>query len=326
MKKTLLAVIIAATALVPPAALAQDRGRWGGRDRGANSSSGEVRQNRGEWRQQQQSQQAPQAQPQRQWNGGERQRQWNGGDRQRGNWSRPQAQPQQTPQAAPQQSFQQQQQQRWGGNRGDRSQWNNNGDRSRWTGSRSQWNGGDRRPDAGQAQQQSQQFRDRGDRTRWNGDRSQFNRGNRDWNTSRSRTDWNGNDRNRWNSNDRDRNRNWSGDRNRWDNDRNRGRWNNNWRNDRRYDWRGYRSSNRNIYRLPRYYAPSSWGYGYRRFSIGFFLDSMLYSSSYWINDPFYYRLPDVDGPYRWVRYYNDALLVDIYSGEVVDVIYDIFW
>ena len=31
-------------------------------------------------------------------------------------------------------------------------------------------------------------------------------------------------------------------------------------------------------------------------------------------------------GPYRWVRYYDDALLVDIYSGEVVDVIYDFFW
>ncbi|WP_409574764.1 RcnB family protein [Sphingopyxis sp. PET50] len=31
-------------------------------------------------------------------------------------------------------------------------------------------------------------------------------------------------------------------------------------------------------------------------------------------------------GGYRWVRYYNDALLVDTYSGEVVDVIYDFFW
>ena len=31
-------------------------------------------------------------------------------------------------------------------------------------------------------------------------------------------------------------------------------------------------------------------------------------------------------GPYRWVRYYDDVLLVDVYSGEVVDVIYDFFW
>src|SRR5687768_13559462 len=111
MKKTLLAAIIAATALVPPAALAQDRGRWGGRDRSANTSGGqssEVRQNRAEWRQQQQQrQETPQARPQRQWGGGERQR----GDR-------PQAQPQQAPQAV------QQQRERWGGDRGDRSQWN----------------------------------------------------------------------------------------------------------------------------------------------------------------------------------------------------------
>ena len=52
----------------------------------------------------------------------------------------------------------------------------------------------------------------------------------------------------------------------------------------------------------------------------------MLFSSNYWINDPFYYRLPPAYGPYRWVRYYNDALLVDIYTGQVVDVEYDIFW
>ena len=52
----------------------------------------------------------------------------------------------------------------------------------------------------------------------------------------------------------------------------------------------------------------------------------MLFAQSYWINDPYAYRLPDTDGAFRWVRYYNDALLVDVYSGEVVDVIHDIFW
>jgi hypothetical protein len=52
----------------------------------------------------------------------------------------------------------------------------------------------------------------------------------------------------------------------------------------------------------------------------------MLFAPDYWINDPFYYRLPPAYGPYRWVRYYNDALLVDVRSGYVVDVIHDIFW
>jgi Ni/Co efflux regulator RcnB len=106
----------------------------------------------------------------------------------------------------------------------------------------------------------------------------------------------------------------------------NAGGWNNNWRSDRRYDWRDYRNENRNAFRLPRYYAPRGYGYGYQRFSIGLTLGRLLYGEQYWIDDPYAYRLPYADGEYRWVRYYNDALLVDIYTGEVVDAEYDIFW
>ena len=97
------------------------------------------------------------------------------------------------------------------------------------------------------------------------------------------------------------------------------------WRRDNRYDWRSHRNSHRHIYRLGRYYAPYDY-WSYRRLSVGFFMDALFYSNRYWINDPYYYRLPPAYGPYRWVRYYDDALLVDIYSGEVVDVIYDVFW
>ena len=86
-----------------------------------------------------------------------------------------------------------------------------------------------------------------------------------------------------------------------------------------------YRSTNRNVYHVGRYYAPYR-GYNYRRLGIGLYLDPLFFGQDYWIGDPGYYRLPDVYGPYRWVRYYDDALLVDIYSGEVVDVIYDFFW
>lgn len=103
-------------------------------------------------------------------------------------------------------------------------------------------------------------------------------------------------------------------------------RWARDWRNDRRYDWQDWRRTNRNAYRLPRYYAPRGYHYGYQRFSIGFTLGSILYAQNYWISDPWAYRLPPAYGPYRWVRYYNDALLVDIETGEVVDVIHDIFW
>ncbi len=112
-------------------------------------------------------------------------------------------------------------------------------------------------------------------------------------------------------------------DRRSWDDNRN---WNRSWRGDRRYNWNQYRATNRHVYRLPRYYAPRGYNYGYRRFSIGLTIGSMLFAPDYWINDPFYYRLPPAYGPYRWVRYYNDALLVDVRSGYVVDVIHDIFW
>ena len=110
-----------------------------------------------------------------------------------------------------------------------------------------------------------------------------------------------------------------SGDRNydRWDHD--------DWRRDDRYNWSGYRNQHRDLYRAGRYYSPYS-NHGYSRLSIGFFINSGFYGQSYWINDPWQYRLPQVYGPYRWVRYYDDVLLVDIYSGEVVDVIHNFFW
>jgi hypothetical protein len=107
---------------------------------------------------------------------------------------------------------------------------------------------------------------------------------------------------------------------------RDRGRWDNRgWRNDSRYDWYRYRAANRAIFRPGRYYAPYS-NYRYSRIGIGFRLGSPFYSNRYWINDPWHYRLPPAYGPYRWIRYYDDALLVDIYSGHVVDVIHDFFW
>lgn len=101
-------------------------------------------------------------------------------------------------------------------------------------------------------------------------------------------------------------------------------RWSSDWRRDHRYDWRSYRSRYGSLYRLGRYYDPYGWGY--RRFSIGYNLWPSYYGSSSWLNDPWQYRLPPAYGPYRWVRYYDDALLVNIYSGQVVDVIHNFFW
>lgn len=124
-------------------------------------------------------------------------------------------------------------------------------------------------------------------------------------------------------------NRNFRNDRrgfvNRGFDNRRGGNWNRNWRNDRRYDWYGYRNQNRNFYRGGRYFAPVR-GWNYRRLGIGFTLGAPFFASNFWINDPWAYRLPPAYGQFRWVRYYGDVLLVDIYTGRVVDVVNDFFW
>ena len=102
-------------------------------------------------------------------------------------------------------------------------------------------------------------------------------------------------------------------------------RWDRQWRNNDRYDWQSYRYSNRDRYRLGRYYAPYR-NHNYSRLSIGLFLGSGFYGNRYWISDPWQYRLPQAYPGTQWVRYYDDVLLVDVYNGEVIDVIYDFFW
>jgi Ni/Co efflux regulator RcnB len=100
--------------------------------------------------------------------------------------------------------------------------------------------------------------------------------------------------------------------------------WRTDWRRDRHYDWRNYRHHHRSIFRLGIYFDPFGWNY--RRYGIGWRLWPSYYSSNYWLSDPYMYRLPYAPFPYKWVRYYDDALLVNTYTGEVVDVMYDFFW
>ena len=155
--------------------------------------------------------------------------------------------------------------------------------------------------------------RDQWRRDQWRREQQQRDQWNNGW--DRDNRGW---DRNDWNRGDRNRDRG-----NGWNRG---GQWDRGWRRDDRYDWNRYRQQNRNLYRLPRYYAPRGWNDGYRRFGVGVTLNSFLFGSNYWINDPYSYRLPDAWEPYRWVRYYNDALLVDVRTGRVVDVEYDISW
>jgi Ni/Co efflux regulator RcnB len=101
------------------------------------------------------------------------------------------------------------------------------------------------------------------------------------------------------------------------------GGWNRDWRNDRRYDWRNYRDRHRSSFHLGIYYDP--FGYNYRPFDIGYRLAPNYFGQQYWI-DPGMYQLPYPPPGTQWVRYWNDAVLVDMYSGEVVDVIRGFFW
>jgi len=96
------------------------------------------------------------------------------------------------------------------------------------------------------------------------------------------------------------------------------------WRRDNRYNWFGWRSSHRDVFRGGYYSAPFS-DYSYSRLSIGLILGNAFFDQRYWIADPYAYRLPPAYEPYQWVRYYDDVVLVDTYTGEVVDVVYDFF-
>lgn len=101
-------------------------------------------------------------------------------------------------------------------------------------------------------------------------------------------------------------------------------RWSTGWRHNSKYDWYNHRKRNRWLFNLGFYYDPFGWGY--RPYSIGWRMWPSYYSSRYWLNDPWQYRLPYAPPGYRWIRYWDDAVLVDTWTGEVVDVIYNFFW
>lgn len=92
-------------------------------------------------------------------------------------------------------------------------------------------------------------------------------------------------------------------------NDRNH-RWGNN-------DWTSYRNSN------PRLYSGAGWRapFRYTRFGVGARIAPAYFGSAYWIRDPWRFRLPVAYAGTRWVRHYNDVILVDYRRGRVVRII-----
>jgi hypothetical protein len=298
MRKALIGLILAATAITPIAAEAQRGHRDGGRGSSSRQSggSGESRAARIEQRNEarQTNNDAPpqqaQPQPQPQQQVAQRPRGGDGGGNRGGN--------------------------RGGDNGGNRNWRGNDNDGQNNQGNRGGWNRGDRGGDGDRRGRNSQPgVSSQG----WQGNANdpRLERRSQDRNWRNQQGDRRGNDGRNWRDN--------RGDRDTRRGDRRRGDWNRGWRNDRRYDWNGWRRGNRHIFRVSPYYSPyRNWRYS--RFSIGLFLEPLFYNQNYWIGDPWQYRLPPAAYGTQWVRYYNDVLLVDIYTGEVLDVIYDFFW
>lgn len=67
-------------------------------------------------------------------------------------------------------------------------------------------------------------------------------------------------------------------------------------------------------------------GYSYRSYRLHERLPLLFLAPSFFLNDyNSYYLAPPPSPEFRWVRYGPDALLVDVYSGEVVDAAYGVF-
>ncbi len=89
-----------------------------------------------------------------------------------------------------------------------------------------------------------------------------------------------------------------------------------------RDDWRGHRDRNRAIYARGNWNAP----FRYQTFRPGVAIGRPYYAQRYWIADPGRYRLPPARPGLRWVRHYNDVLLIDSRRGRVIDVKRNFYW
>ena len=89
-----------------------------------------------------------------------------------------------------------------------------------------------------------------------------------------------------------------------------------------RNDWQSYRTQNRALYSRGNWRAP----FRYNNWRPGVRIAPVYFGQRYWINDPWRYRLPPARANARWVRHYNDVILVDYRRGIVLDVIRNFYW
>lgn len=71
------------------------------------------------------------------------------------------------------------------------------------------------------------------------------------------------------------------------------------------------------------YHAPA--GFRYRRWAYGEILPRLYWAPGYWLTDYWLFGLDVPPVGFEWVRYGPDALLIDVHSGEVIQVVYGRF-
>lgn len=76
-------------------------------------------------------------------------------------------------------------------------------------------------------------------------------------------------------------------------------------------------------YHIGPYHAPK--GYHYRRWVYGDVLPPTFWAQDYWLTDYWLFGLDVPPMGYEWVRYGPDALLIDLATGEIVQVVYGRF-
>jgi len=84
------------------------------------------------------------------------------------------------------------------------------------------------------------------------------------------------------------------------------------------------------VFRAPHRYRIGAWraprGFTYRRFGIGERVPAVLLVADFFLTDFALYGLEAPPPEYVWVRDGSDAVLVDRYTGEVIEVEYDVFY
>jgi Ni/Co efflux regulator RcnB len=84
------------------------------------------------------------------------------------------------------------------------------------------------------------------------------------------------------------------------------------------------------VYNSPGRYRAWAWvpppGYYHRAWRYGEYLPRPWLVPDYFIGEWWDFQLPEPPPGYEWVRVGYDALLVDAYSGQIVQVVRDVFW